>query len=343
MVALANGFADRGHRVDLVLVEAKGRYLPEVSHRVNIVDLRQRRVLASVGPLSRYLRRERPDAMLSALTHANFVAIISRTLARVGTRLVVSERNSLVPLQGLSGALLRFLIRVLYPRADSIIAVSRGIARELEDEIGRLSQRICSIPNPVEVDRIASLASEPAPHPWLVEGEPPTILAVGRLEPQKDYPTLLAAFARVRAQRDVRLIILGEGSLKEELEQLIIDENLTENVFLAGFHSNPFVWMAASQVYVLCSRHEGFPNSLVQAMACNTRVVSTACPTGPDEILEDGKWGILVPVARDDLLGDGILAALDSPDWPETDKRIAAYSSEVIVPLYLDQLMPSGR
>lgn len=339
MLTLANGFAARGHRVDLLLAKAEGPYLSEVSDRVNLIDFDRNRVLTSFWPLVSYLRRERPEAMLSALGHANLIAIAARALARVRTRLVISERNSLAHLDGTPWMrLFRQLMRWLYPRADRIVAVSRGIARELVEELGVSSQRINAIPNPVDVDRIAALAARRPEHLWLQPNSVPVILAVGRLEYQKDYPTLLAAFAQLRAQRDVRLIILGEGSLRPELERRIAEAGLSECVMLAGFHQNPFAWMAASSLYVLSSQFEGFPNSLVQAMACGTRIVSTNCPTGPGEILEDGEWGKLVPVGNVDALAEAMAEALDDPSPPDARVRLQEYHPDIVITKYEQML-----
>lgn len=335
MVNLANGFAARGHRVDLVLVKAEGPYLAEVSDKVNVIDLDRKGALASLWPLRRYLRRERPDAMLSALYHANLIAILARALGGTKTRLVVSERNSLSGLQGgVAGAVFRYLIKHLYRRTDGIVAVSRGIADELVSELGLPPERITAIPNPIDVERIAALASERPVHPWLAPDAPPVILAVGRLERQKDYPTLLAAIAQIRARREMRLIILGEGSLRPQLEQCIAEAGLQDIVMLAGFQSNPFGWMAASKVYVLSSRHEGFPNSLIQAMACGARLVSTNCPTGPDEILEGGKWGRLVPVGDADALALALTEALDDPSPINAQERLKKYQPSAVLSSY---------
>jgi glycosyltransferase involved in cell wall biosynthesis len=179
-------------------------------------------------PLARYLRRERPHAMLSALNHANIVSILARKIARVPIRLVVSERNSLVSLGGGSrGHLLRTLMRWCYPMADLVVSVSRDGARELVTELWLPDRLVTAIPNPVSVDEIIARAAVAPHHPWLVPGSPPVVLAVGRLEAQKDYPTLLRAFALLRRNYDLRLIILGEGSLRHTLEGQIQELGLT--------------------------------------------------------------------------------------------------------------------
>lgn len=339
MVTLANGFAARGHRVDLVLARAEGPYLPEVASAVRVVDLDKGRVLASFLPLARYLRRERPDAMLSALNHANIIAILARKLARVPTRLVVSERNSLSGLSGGGvGLVIRWLMRKLYPSADAVIAVSQGVALELVREFGLSPDHVTAIPNPVDIEALARLAQEHPQHPWFVADAPPVVLAAGRLVPQKDYPALLDAFAKLLAGRDVRLVILGEGPLRAELEVRTSALGLTGSVEFVGFQQNPFGWMAACKVFVLPSRFEGFPNSLVQAMACGARIVATDCPTGPSEILEGGKWGRLVPVGDAEALAFALGEALDEREPPEVRLRAEQFRVERAVASYANVL-----
>lgn len=335
MVTLANGFAAYGHRVDLVLARAEGPFLTELAPAVRIVDLERGRVLASLLPLVRYLRRERPDAMLSALNHANIVSILARKIARVPVRLVVSERNSLVSLGGgTRGHLFRTLMRCCYPMADLVVSVSRDGARELVAELGLPDRLVTAIPNPVPVEEIKSSAAEAPDFPWLTTGSSRVVLAVGRLEAQKDYPTLLRAFALLRRNHDIRLIILGEGSLRPTLERQIHELGLTESVALPGFQPNPFPWMAACDLYVMSSRYEGFPNSLVQAMACGAQVVSTDCPTGPAEILEDGKWGRLVPVGDVEALARAMAETLDEEVPPGNVARLTAYCPDRVVQAY---------
>lgn len=322
MVQLANGFAARGHRVDLVLVAAQGPYLAEVSPKVRVVDLGRRRLRAGLWPLMLYLWRARPTALLSALPHANLVALWARALTGLRLRLVVSERNSLegLELDRQGRRLLRWMAR-FYPKADAVVAVSRGIARELVDEIGLKTRQVRAIPNPVDLALIRAGQAAPLPHPWLAEGEAPVVLAVGRLEAQKDYSTLLAAFALLRARVSARLIILGEGSQRGALAAEIAALGLEQVVALPGFDPNPYAFMARARVFVLSSRVEGFPNVLVQALACGVRAVSTDCPTGPAEILEGGRWGRLVPVGDAAGLAAALEAALTDKASPAPEAR----------------------
>ncbi|MXS84839.1 glycosyltransferase [Nitrosomonas sp. HPC101] len=342
MVTLANGFAERGLKVDLVLASAEGPYLSEVSSGVNIIDLKSSRVLASLPGLVRYLRRERPQAMLSALNHANVIAVVARMLAGVPVRLVVSERNN-VSLSGSSSKNLRsrvvlYMMRWAYRKADGVTAVSRGVADDLANTINLPRDRISVIFNPVVTPELIEKSRMPLEHPWLGEGKPPVILGVGRLTPQKDFSILIRAFARVRAEYDCRLVILGEGELRGELEQLVTSLGIQDSVQLPGFAENPFAWMSRVQLFVLSSRWEGLPNVLIQAMACGAAVVSTDCPSGPDEILERGKWGKLVPVRDEEALAEAIAALLEVPGnlLPDVRQRAGDFKQELAVGAYLN-------
>lgn len=340
MVILANGLAQRGHRVDLVLAKAEGPYLTEVAPEVRVVDLGSRRVSASLPRLIRYLQRERPQAVLSALNHANLVTILAREFSGIRCRLVISERRSAAgdPLSFKTFAT-HWLMRRLYSRADKVIAVAQALADELIVDFGISSERVIAIPNPVDIDGIRALAAEDIDHPWVGSEEPPLFLAVGRLAAEKDYPTLLQAFAKVYTKRPCRLAILGEGELRPQLSGAIQAAGLSDNVQLMGFQSNPYKWMKACAVYVMSSRAEGFPNSLAQAMACGARIVSTDCKTGPTEILEAGKWGALVPVGDSDALARAMEAALDDPNPTKASHRANDFHPHRTVAMYENALM----
>lgn len=342
MVTLANALAEQGLSVDLVLAKATGSYLNLVAPAVRVVDLGATRVITSLPGLVRYLRRERPWAMLSALSHANVVAVWARQLARVSTRLVVSERNAISA--ALGGIRLRregwmpWFMRISYPHAEAVVAVSKGVADDLARIIGLPRGRIDVVYNPIDAGQVQRRSLEPVGHPWFRVGEPPVILGVGRLTMQKDYPTLIRAFARLREKREARLVILGEGELRGALQELIADLGLSESIALPGFVDNPFAWMRAADLFVLSSAWEGLPGVLIQAMACGTRVVSTDCPSGPAEILENGQWGRLVPVGDVEALVQAMGASLDDPAPPDVVRRVADFSIEKAVEGYLQAL-----
>lgn len=339
MVALANAFAAQGHRVDLVLADARGVFLKDVDAAVRIIGLNRKRVFNSLLPLASYFRRERPEVILSALGHANVVAIMARAIARLKSRLVVSERNSMA--QGLGagrGQILFWLMRRLYPSADMVVCVSRGVEEQLAHLVGVPREKLCTIYNPIDLEKIRELANIPPDHRWLASKEVPVILSVGRLTVQKDYETLLRAFVQLRQDREARLVILGEGDERARLEQLCRDLDIEPHVDLPGFQQNPFAWMAACDLFVMSSAWEGLPNALLQAMACGAPIVSTDCRTGPDEILEHGKWGRLVPVGDVAMLAGAMAAALDDRPPPDVRLRADAFRIERVVARFAEAL-----
>jgi len=325
MVNLALGFVEQGLKVDLVLAKAEGPYLSRVPEEVRVVDLGARRVLYSLPGLVRYLRRERPQAMLSALNYANIVAIWAKLLARVQTHLVVSEHNTLsCSTQNASSVrvkLLPLLIKIFYPYADAVVAVSHGVAEDLITMTGLPMEKVKVIYNPVITPELFAKAEEPLDHPWFRPGEPPVVLGVGRLTKQKDFPTLIRAFALVRKERPARLMILGEGEERPKLETLARELGIEEDFVLPGFVENPYKYMKRASAFVLSSRWEGLPTVLIEALALGVPVISTNCPSGPAEILEHGKWGCLVPVGEPHLLARAILEIL------QNDVRIPSHKT----------------
>lgn len=316
MLTLAAAFAERGYKVDLVVTKAKGELVDDVPTTVRLVDLGAPRIIMSVPALVRYFRRERPVAMLSAMTPANCVAIWAKRLARVSTRLVISEHSTLsisaASAAARRGRLMPTLARRTYPKADGIVAVSSGVADDLAKTLGLPRDCVEVIYNPVVTPRMLELSQENPGHPWFEADQPPIILAVGRLTSAKDYPTLLRAFALLRQDRTARLMILGEGEERAALESLIVELGIEDDVGLPGFVDNPYAYMRAASVFALSSRWEGFGNVLAEAMACGTPVVSTDCRHGPAEILENGRLGRLVQPADFEGLSVAILSVLDN-------------------------------
>jgi glycosyltransferase involved in cell wall biosynthesis len=347
MLTLANGIAERGYTVDLVLAKAEGPYLQEVSELVHVVDLGAPRVAKSLMGLVRYLRREQPVAILSALNYANIIAILAHKISRVHTRLYVSERNhfsvSNANAKHMKSGFIGYLMRMFYPHADGVIAVSKGVAEDLAANIGMSRSSIDVVYNPVVTERLLRKAAESCDHPWLKPGEPPVVLAVGRLTPQKDFITLLNALAKLRQSHKSRLLILGEGALRSALEAEIKKLDLVDFVQMPGFVDNPYPIMRASSLFVLSSAWEGLPNVLVQAMACGTPVVSTDCPSGPAEILENGKWGKLVPVGDEVAMAEAMAATLDVNEHPDVVRRAAEFSVDRAVDEYLYVMLPRGK
>ncbi len=325
-IFLAQRFVECGYRVDLLLAKCGGPYLSEVPANVNLVDLKAGRVLASLPALVRYLRSARPVALFSAMDHSNIIALLAKKLARINTHIVISIHNTLsidVKNSNIRSSLVVYMARWLYGWADSVVAVSRGVADDLSKTIGLPRERIQVIYNPVVVPKLFDLAKETVEHSWFCSRELPVLLGVGRLTVQKDYPTLLRAVSLIVKVRPLRLVILGEGRERSNLEALVCALGLEDTVDMPGFVKNPYAYMSKASVFVLSSAWEGFGNVLVEAMAVGTSVVATDCPNGPAEILENGKYGRLIPVGDSEALAEGILAALNSSTSSEGLRRRA--------------------
>lgn len=314
MVTLANAMQVRGHDVDLVLGTATGPYLRDVNRAVRVVDLGAARALQSFLPLLNYLRTEKPAAMLSTLGQANVLAIVARKLAAPSMKLIVRETNTHTALHlntpSIKQKLLGHLTPYAYTAADAIVAPSNGVAADLAELLPGNAPPLVVIPNPIEHEVIRRQAEERL-HPTHSAICDPFILAVGRLNPQKDLPTLVAAFERVARARKLQLVLLGDGAEKSALRELLARRGLTSSVHMLGFVDNPFAFMRRAASYVLSSRFEGLPNALLQAIAVGTPVVATDCPSGPREILEGGRWGHLVRVGDHIAMANAITAVLD--------------------------------
>jgi glycosyltransferase involved in cell wall biosynthesis len=336
---LAQGITERGLRVDLVLSAAKGAFLEHVPPAVRVVDLGARRLSHSILPLTGYLRRERPRVLVSSISHSNLAALWAARLAGQSTPVVVTVHNTLSRSTQGQGYLAQRvwprLIRTFYPWAAGVVAVSRGAADDLARTSGVPRERVRVVYNPVITPDLLARAAESPDHPWFCPGQPPVILGVGRLTPQKDFPTLIRAFAEVRRRRPARLIILGEGPERPVLEALVKQLALADDVALPGFRENAMAFMAASALFVLSSAWEGLPTVLIEALAAGTQVVATDCPSGPREILQEGRLGALVPVGNPAALARAIGEALDHPAAPLLPDALTAYTRDAAVDHYL--------
>ncbi len=312
---LVKGIAARGYRVDLLLARAEGPYMMQLPACVRLIDLDASRVICSVPALVRYLKKEQPSALLSAM-YANIPALLAKRLSRYRGRLIISEHNTLsVVSNGSSDLRWRIYPRLAqwcYLWADEIVAVSNGVADDLANVAHLPRERIRVVYNPVVTPDLYEKSAEPLQHPWFQAGQPPVILSVGRLTPQKGFDLLIRAFAQVRKKSRARLLILGEGEERTALEDLASALGIERDVSLPGFVSNPYNYMARAAVFALSSRWEGLPTVLVEAMSLNLPVVSSDCPSGPREILQHGKYGSLVPVGATHELAHAILDTLET-------------------------------
>lgn len=342
VVNLLKGLAERDEfDLDLVLSAREGPYLDQVPKQVRIIDLNKGRVITSILPLANYLKQNRPWALIGNMGHVNVVASMARELARIQTRLVLVEQNTLSASKShlQRAKLVPYFMKLLYPRANAVAGVSAGVARDLEQQLGLEKETVEVLNNPIVNKDLIAQSQAILDHPWFAENSPPVFLAVGRLNPQKDFPNLLHAFALVRKQKTARLIILGEGQERQNLEAIIDSLGISEDVLMPGFVKNPYAYMKRASCFVLSSRHEGLPTVLIEAIACGCPVVATNCPSGPDEILDHGAYGSLVPIENSQALAEAMLKTLENPPRKEIlIQRANEYSTEKVVATYLSLL-----
>lgn len=343
--------------LDLVVASAIGEYLNQIPAGVRVIDLqirienRSKSYLQLIPPLVRYLQKEKPDYVFSHLPIANVLTVISKLIARIPVSIFLVEHtllfNTLIQREKRSltdnpkkfdilPTLLPIMMQWFYPLANGIIAVSKGLAQELETNLKLKLNSVQVIYNPVIDDSLLCKSHLPLEHPWFQPNQPPVLLAIGRLTAQKDYQTLLYAFARFREKCLAKLLILGEGELRPQLEKLVSDLGLQNDISLPGFVSNPYPYMSRASALILSSVWEALPTVLIEAMACGCQAISTNCPYGPDEILEQGKYGWLVPVGDVSALAAAIQQAVVSPINPDTLKlRSQNFTVEQAVSNYL--------
>jgi glycosyltransferase involved in cell wall biosynthesis len=342
MLNLADGLIQRGWQVDLILVQANGPLYADIPTGARLIDLKARRTTKSLFKLASYLSSEKPAVVLSSQTHLNITAIMARVISGWKGRLLVSEHIALdfsaQNPNSWKDRLHPLLARLFYPFADQIIMVSHEAARRFIKLTRLPENKIRVIYNPIVSKKLIDASKLQPDHDWFKATNPMIILAAGRLAKQKDFPTLLKAFSILRARLPAaRLMILGDGKELTQLMQMARDLKLQDAVQFTGFVENPIAYMARSSVFVLSSQWEGFANVLVEAMACGTPVVSTNCPSGPAEILENGEYGSLVPTSNPQALADAIINTLQHPISPETLRhRAMDFSVDRIILQYLD-------
>lgn len=290
--------------------------------------------------IASYIQQEMPDIILPSLPKAKVSTMLARCL--------VDSPPPVVPtIHGIIRSdrkCRRLRYKTLFPNAAQIVTVSKGVADSVSMELGIPKEKVTAIYNPVVSTEIDKLKTRDPEHPWFTDGGPPIILGVGRLLNQKDFPVLIRAFAKVSKRYPCRLIILGEGALRGQIEELVSAFSLQEKVALPGWSDNPYSAMFHAALFVLSSRYEGLPGSLIQALACGCPCVSTDCPSGPAEILQDGEIGPLVPVGDHAALAEAMLYTLDNP--PDKQKlldRAAFFSTENSVDRYEALIMESVR
>ena len=334
IVMLANNFVKRGLDVDLVLVNKSGPYLKNVNKYVNIVDLNKPRVLFAIISLFQYFKKNNPDAVLVTIHHISMAVIIAYVLSKASSNVIIRQPNYLsktIPQNFFSKYYLK-IVRFFYNKSNRIVAISNGVSSNLKNNG---INKVTTIYNPLESDVI-----ELASHKVNLRKTKPLIIGVGRLERQKNFSLLINAFAKVLESLDADLIILGDGSLRIDLENQVRTLNIAEHVKFLGYIDNPYPYIKKADVLVLSSLWEGFGNVILESLAIGTQVVSTDCPSGPSEILNNGEFGSLSLLNDSDDLAKKIVEAVKRPyDKKMLVKRSRDFAEDKISQQYLDILL----
>ena len=340
---LAQGMLALGCEVDLVLAKARGEHLDAIPSGVHVIQLNAKSTMTALPGLVRYLRQRRPTALLAAKDRAIKTAVIARRMSGLPIPLAGRLGTTVSAALAGRGAWRRWLwyngMRLFYRHVDHIVAVSRGVADDIVAITGLDAARISVVRNPVVTPNLSELAQHLPDHPWLGDAGVPIILGAGRLTRQKDFPTLINAFARLRRNTPCRLIILGEGGDRPALQSLIHNLGLDGDIALPGFSKHIYGYLARASLFVLSSRWEGSPNVLTEALALGTPVVATDCPSGPREILDHGRYGPLVPIGDTDALANAMRQTLITPPDPATLRTaVAEYTVEKSARRYLEAM-----
>jgi glycosyltransferase involved in cell wall biosynthesis len=356
---VAEALAARGWQVELLAAGPEVALREAVQPPLHLVDIapgwlralpvpRLLRLLLAVPGLSRWIDARRPALLFGTSIPPNFAALVAARRATRQVAVVIRQSNTIQirghpRYAGLRRRLRDPLIPRLYRTAVVVIAVAQEVADNLRALDPGLGERIEVIHNAVAMDAACELAREAPSHAWFEQRDRPLILSIGRLVRKKDQRALLEAFAIVRADRPARLVVFGEGPMRGALERRITQLGLGNDVLLPGHTANPFAHLARADLFVLSSISEGMPSVLIEALACGTPIVSTDCPSGPREILADGRYGELVAVGDVEALAVAMLRQLDG----ETDRapllrRAGDFALDRVVPRYVELLERSA-
>lgn len=346
MIRYANALTNKGCAVFAVTLDPNGAFSDELHTDVVVIPLRAKRIIFCIPQLVGVIRSIKPDVMMVTEPACNIALIIANLLSFTKSRLLI--REGLFPSIAVKDSpyiqtrIAYRLAPFLYKKADVIVGIASELVEDLATFLYLPINRITLIPiNPVVTPLLQNMAAEGSEHPWLVSKDTPIILGVGRLEEQKDFSTLISAFCLVRNNIECKLLIIGEGSLRKDLARQINASAYASDIELMGFSPNPFQYMTHSDVLVLSSRYEGLPNTLIEALACGVPVVSTNCKSGPKDILDDGKYGLLVPVGDSGAMAQAIVDTLKKPIGRDVlKKRGNLYTLENSINAYLPHLFP---
>ncbi len=343
MLTLAEAFIKRGLIVDLVLLfyDAKGEFLASTPDGINIINLDAPGMLKAAKQLSHYIDRHKPDSIIANGDRCTMAAYLARKRTSIQPRILTVVHNDLIGPLSLVSPKHRFLAKIkkipmsyIYPKLDKVVAVSNGVADSIAKFLNYPRKAIEVIYNPIDIEGIREKAKEPTNHPWFDKKDRPIIISVGRLSPEKDFPTLIKAFALLSEKTPARLVIIGEGLERPYLERLIEELGIGDSVALLGFQDNPYKFVKRADLFVMSSIFEGLPTVLLEAMAIGTPIVSTDCPSGPAELLAQHPERI-VPMRNPNKLAAAILSNMNNG---EEENDMSGFNMDTACKSYSDTL-----
>ena len=327
IINLANEFNSMGYKVDVLLDTDKGQLINLLNDKIGIKILPTSHPVGGLISLVPYLVNFRPEAILTPVVRHTALALNAKIVTRSSTRLYAEVHNTYSKtFQFLKPFKRKTRIKRIqryYPKCNGIITVSNGVADDFSSLTGIPRTSLTTVYNPIVTRELQDMAEEPVEHPWLQAGQPPVILGVGRLVSAKNFPLLIEAFELQRKKMECRCLIIGDGPQRSDVETKAAKSQFADDIDILGHRENPFAYMKKAAIFVLSSSWEGFGNVLVEAMSTGTPVISTDCPSGPREILEDGIHGILVPVGDPSAMAEAIHQTLLQPPSRENTKRAA--------------------
>lgn len=343
---LGNKFIQKGIDISIVLIRKEGVFLEQIDKKIKIYDLDN--IISKIGGIfgkilifCTFLLKHKPDIVLSIGEWPNTIAPMSVKFIPYKPKVVLVEQSTRSFLNSEEynvSRLVRFIAKKSYFYAENIICVSNAVKEKLSEENFN-NKKLIGICNPVDIEEISKKAVEKVEHPWFKERDVPIIIAVGRIHHQKNYPTMLKAIQLILKVRKVHLVVLGDGSLREELISLCIQLGIKDFVDFIGFQKNPYKYIKKADLFVHTARYEGFANVFTEALACGLKIVTTDCDT-PREILEEGKYGKITPIEDYKSLASAILLSLSEKHNPDFLKRKAEeFSIEKISNKYLELLL----
>ena len=336
---LSNAFVKAGHRVDLVLVEKTGSFLALLDDGINIVDLNAGQAKRGVSAFRNYLNDVNPNAIIVAQLHVQLMAMMAVGKANWKGKIILNEQSTFSQNnKGLKKQIQYWLAKWFFRKADAITVVSKGAADDFVEYFPSLKSKTTVIYNPIITDQSERLAAEKIEHDFFKENVP-VVVSAGRLVVSKNFPLLIRSFAAVIREKEARLIILGDGPEKSNLQVLIDNLGLQDSVSLAGETSNTLAFFKQAGTVVLSSDYEGLPAVLIEALYCNCHVISTNCPNGPAEILQEGKFGVLVKMGDEAGMAQAILTAINHPRSAKGVQRANDFYADTIALEYLRLLM----